>query len=141
MYTELEKQLFDTNLNLLALTDTTTDVLFEDIKKSIIAASQNNDILSAVISPGLQRTQRNYDVVRYLSNASTSDTLISRALLYVDYDQTIFSSDGIATKVALSGDQALVNWYHTNTASYALMDYQESWSTKKALFSKDSPQG
>lgn len=134
VYTELEKQLFDTNLNLLALTDTTTDVLFEDIKKSIIAASQNNDILSAVISPGLQRTQRNYDVVRYLSNASTSDTLISRALLYVDYDQTIFSSDGVATKVALSGDQALVNWYHTNTSSSGIQSKVTTFRYEDRIF-------
>ena len=97
LYGELEEQLYHSNINLMELTDTTADVLIGNVETSIRAASQNATIISAVIAPDLSRTQRNYELVHYLNTTAENSTIVSRILLYVSYDQTVFTSDGAAT--------------------------------------------
>ena len=102
LYHELEAQLYGSTLNLMALTDMTADILLDNLRASIRTASQNATIISAVIAPDITRSQRNYDVVHYLHATAESSALVSRILLYVDYDQTVFSSDGLATPLSSS---------------------------------------
>jgi len=109
LYGELEDQLYHSNINLMALTDTTVDVLMGNVEASIRAASQNSTIISAVIAPDLNRTQRNYDLVHYLNTTAENSTIVSRILLYVSYDQTVFTSDGAATTLDACLDANIIH--------------------------------
>lgn len=108
LYGELENRLYHSNINLMSLTDTTADVLMGNVEASIRAASQNATIISAVIAPDLNRTQRNYEVVHYLNTTAENLTIISRILLYVSYDRTVFTSDGAATTLDACLDAGII---------------------------------
>lgn len=108
LYSELEEQLYHSNINLMSLTDTTADVLMGNVEASIRAASQNATIISAVIAPDLSRTQRNYELVHYLNTTAENSTIVSRILLYVSYDKTVFTSDGAATTLDACLDAGII---------------------------------
>lgn len=108
LYGELEERLYHSNINLMSLTDTTADVLMGNVEASIRAASQNSTIISAVIAPDMSRTQRNYEVVHYLNTTAENLTIISRILLYVSYDKTVFTSEGAVTTLDACLDAGII---------------------------------
>ena len=108
LYSELEERLYHSNINLMSLTDTTADVLMGNVEASICAASQNSTIISAVIAPDMSRTQRNYEVVHYLNTTAENLTIISRILLYVSYDKTVFTSEGAVTTLDACLDAGII---------------------------------
>ena len=108
LYSELEERLYDSDINLMSLTDTTAGILMGNVETSIRTVSQNATIISTVIAPNLGRTQRNYEVVHYLNTAADTAAIISRILLFVNYDRTVFTSEGVATTLDACLDKSII---------------------------------
>ena len=83
------------------------DLSLEYMAQEARMLAGNAGIISSVVAPDHSRTDRSVAVMNLLGDVVKNSDLISRAVLYVGFDRSVYSSDRAQTHV--STDQALMD--------------------------------
>lgn len=89
---------YTSHMNTLSNLSNSIDLTFYNIAHSMRQASQNQYIVSAMITPNSNNYQRNLNIFNQLRNVSESNNLIKDAFLFTSTDNMIYSSDGGISK-------------------------------------------
>lgn len=108
LYNAVGSQLSSSTINLMSLTDTTANVLLDNVRAAVQAASGNATVISSIVAPDIKNNQRNYDLVDYLRNQVSTSRLIKRTILFTSFDQSVFTSDGAISSLAYSMEKEII---------------------------------
>ncbi|WHH57082.1 helix-turn-helix domain-containing protein [Petroclostridium sp. X23] len=114
MSDNLKKKTYTSNINMLSKTESAMDLAFSYITQAINLSARNEYVISAVVVPGLDRPERNFEVIKHLYETAKNSSLIKCIFLYVNYDNTIFSSDGTVTELDNFNKKDIIEEYNQN---------------------------
>lgn len=92
-------KIYTSQINSLTHISNSVDLTFYNISRSMRQASQNQSIISAMITPNPNNYQRNLNIIDQLKNVCKSNNLIKNAYLVTTTDNIIFSSDGAIYRI------------------------------------------
>ena len=82
-----------------------TDLSLEYMGQDSRMLSTNASLISAVVAPDHSRADRSISVLNLLEDVARTNDLVSKAVLYVGFDNSIYASDSL--DISLSGDDGL----------------------------------
>jgi len=109
--TTIQKQICNTNMNMLGKTSETVDLIFKQADQTIQQLAQDRDVVNSVVNPGINFTTRNSKIISNLNNISFTDNYIFSIYIYSAYDNTILSSGGGAYKLSDYNDKEWLETY------------------------------
>lgn len=104
----VSEQNSNTNKNLLSKTSDVVDISLKFLEDMIQRLTKDKNIISAIVVPNVNRTDRSFAIQNLLKATSSSNNLIQGLYFYSPYDSAIYSSNQQIFQLANFPDPGIV---------------------------------
>ncbi len=108
----LKEKVYISNINMLSKTAEAIDITLANIEQLATQVSQNENVVNSAIVPDIERVERNFNTIKFLSSTVENNRMLKRIYLYLPTDGTVYSSENTIGYLWDFHDRELIEKYN-----------------------------
>jgi two-component system response regulator YesN len=108
----IQKQVYNTNINMLEKTSETVDLILKQIEQTAVQLGKEQSVVNYIINPNVSFTARNSLIISNLKNISVSYDYISSVYVYSAFNNTVLRPNGKSYRLDNLKDREWLNFYN-----------------------------